>query len=150
MILTQSPPLMAHLQGQYHLVRTVKSPQLGAAVRMTGHAQMGQLSKGWLAYREQGTYRQHQANQAFYQERYFVVEEGTLKILTADRRILHIFPTHGAGATLLDSTHTHICGQDRYTAQLEVHPAGLTWRYQVSGPHKRCIINTILKKKSSP
>lgn len=131
--------LFAKLPGAWSVKRTITDSRMGEG-RFQGRALFTPQADAALIYAECGELVMSGWRGPAYRRWLYRLEPAALSILYPDgETLLHRF-AFGGGARCAE--HTHLCGEDRYSAQIALTGADFTLSYTVNGPRKRYVLNT--------
>src|SRR5579871_2168795 len=103
--------------GQYSFERCISIPQ----IIFSGTAIFEKSSDNKILYREEGRYSLDGIEQAYYQERIFVIDDTQFSIYKNDNSMLHHFTINNARSFPIKLKHIHCCKDDQYTLMLDIH-----------------------------
>lgn len=125
--------------GHYSFERSISSPQ----VTFSGTAIFKKSTDNKILYREEGQYSLRDAEQVYYQERIFVLDNTQFNIYKNDESILHNFTIDNVRFFPIKLKHIHHCNKDQYTLTLDIHSEdSFVSLYLIKGPSKDFTINT--------
>ncbi|HVV33856.1 MAG TPA: DUF6314 family protein [Vitreimonas sp.] len=131
--------LFDRLPGAWSVARTIADERIGAG-RFEGQALFRPQTETSLLYKETGELVIGAWRGPAYRQWLYVSSSAALSIFYPDgKTLLHRFEL-GAGES---AEHTHLCGEDRYAAQLSsTGESGFALSYRVDGPSKRYALHT--------
>lgn len=131
--------LFDRLPGAWSVARTIADEQMGAG-RFEGQALFKPQTETSLLYEETGELVIGAWRGPAYRQWLYVCSPTALDIFYPDAKtLLHHFEL-GAGDS---AQHIHLCGEDRYAAQLSLTGEdAFALSYKVEGPSKRYALHT--------
>ena len=133
------------LPGEWAIARTISDRRFGPG-RFEGVAIFAPRGDGALAYRESGELSFANWRGAAYRSWLYVQSRAGLHIFYPDgQTLLHRFEFEADAAS---ARHLHLCGQDRYQAELRLgEEDAFTLRYGVEGPAKNYFLSTSYRRR---
>ncbi len=137
--------LFASLPGAWSVARTIADERMGAG-RFEGRALFKPQTETTLLYEETGELAIGAWRGPAYRQWLYVCSPTVLAIFYPDgESLLHRFE-FATGQSRAE--HTHLCGEDRYCAQLSLTgESEFALRYAVEGPSKRYTLHTAYARK---
>lgn len=124
--------------GNFSFQRYISEP----LINLNGIANFETIDRR-IIYRENGQYSLADKLQSFYQNRIFILGEGSLQIYKEDHSLLHEFVMGDQSTLPLELTHKHLCRDDQYFLTMNIHSFdNYSTSYHIKGPNKGYNIHT--------